>query len=47
LTVEAISITELHRHLGHYLDIVQQGGSFVITRYGKPVALLQPHQAPR
>lgn len=35
-----ISVTELRKRLNHYIDLVQQGMDVIITRYGKPVAVL-------
>lgn len=37
-----VSITELRRHFGRITDEVMQGQTFVITRYGREVALLIP-----
>jgi|JI10StandDraft_1071094.scaffolds.fasta_scaffold62632_5 prevent-host-death family protein len=42
--MNTLSITELRRRLSQILDEVEKfGRSFIITRYGKPIAVLQPH----
>lgn len=38
--MEVISLTEAKAHFGALVDRVEAGGSVVITRHGKPVALL-------
>lgn len=35
-----IGISELRRRLGYYIDLVQEGVDVIVTRYGKPVAVL-------
>ena len=37
-----VSVTELRRHFGAIIDEVEQGQTFVITRYGREIALLVP-----
>lgn len=38
--MDVISLTEGKAHFGALVDRVEAGGSVVITRHGKPVALL-------
>ncbi|MHA3021821.1 type II toxin-antitoxin system Phd/YefM family antitoxin [Mycobacterium sp. BMJ-28] len=40
-------MTELRRHFGAVIDAVQRGQTFVITRRGRPVAVLAPWPADR
>lgn len=37
-----ISLREANQHLSRHIKTVEQGGEFVITRRGKPVARLVP-----
>lgn len=37
-----VSMTELRRHFGRIVGEVEQGRTFVITRRGRPVAVLVP-----
>lgn len=39
-----ISMTELRRHFGDVIGAVERGQTFVITRRGRPVAVLVPVQ---
>jgi len=41
---EPLSSAELHHSTADYLDQVRGGHSFVVTRYGRPVAVLLPPQ---
>jgi prevent-host-death family protein len=40
-----IDLQELQENLDELLDRVEEGEAFVITRHGKPIADLIPHQA--
>jgi len=40
--MSSVGLTELQRHLAQYIDRVERGESIVITRYGKPMAVLIP-----
>jgi prevent-host-death family protein len=37
-----VGMTELRRHFGRTIGEVEQGQTFVITRRGRPVAVLVP-----
>ncbi|MGQ9808630.1 MAG: type II toxin-antitoxin system Phd/YefM family antitoxin [Armatimonadota bacterium] len=37
-----ITVTELRRHFGRILREVEEGQWFVLTRWGRPAALLAP-----
>ena len=37
-----VSVTELRKHMGRYIDLVISGDVLVITRYGKEIAMLVP-----
>ncbi|QQO54297.1 MAG: type II toxin-antitoxin system prevent-host-death family antitoxin [Thiohalocapsa sp. PB-PSB1] len=39
---ELVSIRDANQHLSRYLERVQDGAEFVITRRGKPIARLLP-----
>lgn len=42
MRITTITMTELRRHLVAYCDRAYEGEVFLITRYGKPVAMLVP-----
>lgn len=37
-----ISLTEIKSHLARYIDSVKKGQQYLITDYGKPVAMITP-----
>ena len=39
---EEISLREANQHFAKYVRAVEQGGAFIITRRGEPVAQLVP-----
>ncbi|WP_343708204.1 type II toxin-antitoxin system prevent-host-death family antitoxin [Mycobacterium sp.] len=41
-SIPRVGITELRRHFSRIIDQVAAGQAFVITRYGRPVALIVP-----
>ena len=43
--MKTVSITVLRRNLSRILDEVEAGQVYVITRRGKPVAMLVPFEA--
>ena len=40
--MQSISTTEFVRHMGAYVDRVERGEAFRITRYGKPIVVVEP-----
>ncbi len=44
--MESVGVRELKNRLGYYLRAVRQGGTFVVTARGKPVARLVPVSPP-
>jgi prevent-host-death family protein len=39
---QRVSLREVNQHLTRYVKAAEEGGRIVITRRGKPVALLSP-----
>jgi prevent-host-death family protein len=39
---DVVSIREANQHLSRYLERVEGGAEFIITRRGKPIARLSP-----
>ncbi len=44
--MESVGVRELKNRMSHYLRAVRQGGAFVVTARGKPVARLVPVSPP-
>lgn len=40
--MDIASVRELRNNLAHYLRLVEQGATIVITNHGRPVAELRP-----
>ena len=40
--MESVGVTEFVRHMGAYMDRVERGEAFQITRYGKPIVVVEP-----
>jgi len=42
--VRKVTVTELRKHFGQYMDLVQDGETVIITKYGKDIAKVIPCQ---
>jgi prevent-host-death family protein len=45
--VRDIPVTEVKAKLLHFLDEVERGATFRLTRHGRPIARIVPEQEPR
>lgn len=39
---QLVSLREVNHHLAQYIHSVEQGNEFIITRRGKPIAMMVP-----
>lgn len=44
---ETIELQEMRKRIGDAITQVQMGKTYIITKYGKPVAVLKAMEAPR
>ena len=42
--VRQVTVTEFRKHFGQYMDVVQDGETIIITKYGKDIAKVIPFQ---
>lgn len=39
---QLVSLREVNHHLSQYIDSVEKGNEIIITRRGKPIAIMSP-----